>query len=86
MSGEIDKHLNSSDLMATIERLKLRAASVAKGDELQMIALVDEIQRIRAKLVRGRDRVAKELERAAARDVAIAAYARGARSGRNGRH
>ena len=86
MTRRPDKDESSSDLLRSMDRLKLRAAAAAKGDEAQLIALIDEIQKIRGRLAQGRDRLARELERATAHGVAIAAYARGARSCRSGRH
>ncbi|MFC0240433.1 hypothetical protein [Rhodopseudomonas telluris] len=80
-----DEHLQG--LLPSLARLKLRAERAGGGAEADLVALIDEIERIRRELVRGRERVIAELGRATQRTTAITAYARGANAaGRSGRH
>lgn len=65
-------------LLSRLARLKLLSQAVDRGDRGQLIALLDEVEKIKRELVRGRERVAREMARATTRTAAITAYARGA--------
>ncbi|UYO45084.1 hypothetical protein KQX63_03370 [Rhodopseudomonas palustris] len=65
-------------LLSRLARLKLLSQAVDRGDRGQLVALLDEVEKIKRELVRGRERVGSEMARATTRTTAITAYARGA--------
>jgi hypothetical protein len=69
-----------------LKRLGLWARAVRAGDRAQLIALIDDIETMRRKLVAECARLDEEMQRAAVRITAMRAYARSARAIRGGRH
>jgi hypothetical protein len=69
-------------LLRRLRRLTTKAASVDANDRAKIIALMDDVHKLRRRLLHERARVDEELRRAAVRSTAISAYARGAQSAR----
>ena len=68
-------------LLRKLRRLKIRAAaSGVPGDRAQLIALMDDIETVRRRLLRECARLDEELKLTAVRVTAINAYARVART------
>jgi hypothetical protein len=67
-------------LLRKLRRLTVRAGAVQANDRAQMLALLDDVERVRNGLLRECARLDEEMKRAAVRVTAITAYARGARS------
>ncbi len=74
---------------ATLRRLKrltARAGAVGAGDRARLLALMDDIETVRRKLLVECARLDEEMKRATVRMTAMRAYARGTRPARTGRH
>jgi hypothetical protein len=69
-------------LLRRLKRLQAQAGAADAGDRARLIALVDDIEKVRRRLLGECARLDDELKRAAVRATAINAYARGARSAR----
>jgi len=67
-------------------RLALRAAAVKADDRAQVLALIDDIQTVRNKLLAECARLDEEMRRANVRVTALRAYAHGAMMIRPRRH
>jgi hypothetical protein len=69
-------------LLRRLRRLTNRAGAVDPADRAQLLALLDDIERVRHGLLRECTRLDEEMKRATVRVTAISAYARGAISTR----
>lgn len=70
-------------LLRRLRRLKIRADEAgAENSRAQLIALMDDIEQVRRKLLRECARLDEELKLAAVRVTAVTAYTRVARSSR----
>lgn len=67
-------------LLVRLQRLKARAASVQPNDRAQLTALLDDVETLRALLMRECARLDQEINRASVRVTAITAYGRSAQS------
>jgi hypothetical protein len=67
-------------LLRRLRRLTMRANAAEANDRAQLIALLDDVDRVRRELLRECARLDEEMKRAAVRVTAISAYARGAKS------
>jgi len=67
-------------------RLAVRAAAVKASDRAQILALVDDIQTVRNRLLAECVRLDEEMKRASVRITALRAYAYGAMAIRTRRH
>lgn len=67
-------------------RLAVRAATVKAGDRAQILALIDDFQTVRNRLLAECVRLDEEMRRASVRITALRAYAHGAIAIRNRRH
>ena len=67
-------------------RLAVRAAAVEPGDRAQILALIDDIQTVRNRLLAECVRLDEEMKRASVRITALRAYAYGAMAVRSRRH
>jgi hypothetical protein len=73
---------NGDALLRRLRRLTTRAGAAEANDRAQLLALLDDVDRVRQELLRECARLDDEMKRAAVRVTAITAYARGARSTR----
>lgn len=71
---------NGEALLRRLRRLTNRAGAAEANDRAQLLALLDDIDRVRRELLRECARLDEEMKRAAVRVTAISAYARGAKS------
>jgi hypothetical protein len=71
---------NDDALLRRLQRLTARAGTVEANDRAQLLALLDDIDRVRRELLRECARLDEEIQRAAIRVTAVTAYARGAKS------
>jgi hypothetical protein len=69
-------------LLLRLRRLKLRAASTGADDRAQLLALMDDIETTRRKLLRECAQLEQELKLAAVRVTAFDTYARVAQTTR----
>ncbi|MGY4309712.1 hypothetical protein ACVIJ6_006955 [Bradyrhizobium sp. USDA 4369] len=69
-------------LLKKLRRLKLRAAAAGKDDRAQLLALMDDIEAIRRKLLRECAQLEEEFRIAAVRVTALNTYARVAQASR----
>ena len=67
-------------LVRRLRRLRARAAAATADDRGTLVALLDDIETVRKKLLRECARLDEEMQRASARAAAINAYARSART------
>jgi hypothetical protein len=70
-------------LLRRLRRLKVRAASAGIDDRAQLLALMDDIETVRRKLMRECAQLEEELKMAAVRVTAFNTYARVARTSRS---
>ena len=66
-------------LLRKLRRLKLRSAATGADDRAQLIALIDDIETVRRKLLRECAQLEEEMRLATVRVTAINAYTRVAR-------
>jgi len=71
---------NGEMLLRRLRRLTTRAGAAEANDRAQLLALLDDVDRVRRELLRECARLDEEMTRAAVRVTAISAYARGAKS------
>jgi len=70
-------------LLRRLRRLKVRAAAAGTDDRAQLLALMDDIETVRRKLMRECAQLEEELKMAAVRVTAFNTYARVARTTRS---
>ncbi|MGJ4899353.1 MULTISPECIES: hypothetical protein [unclassified Bradyrhizobium] len=63
-------------LLKRLQRLRLRAATAGKDDRAQLLALIDDIETVRRKLLRECALLDEELKVATVRVTALNTYAR----------
>ena len=69
-------------LLRKLRRLKIRAAATGTDDRAQLMALMDDVETVRRKLLRECAQLEEEMKLAAVRVTALSAYARAARATR----
>lgn len=69
-------------LLRKLRRLKIRAAATGKDDRAQLMALIDDAESVRRKLLRECAQLEEEMKVATVRVTALNAYARVARTTR----
>lgn len=69
-------------LLKKMRRLRLRAAAAGKDDRAQLLALMDDIETVRRKLLRECAQLEEEFRVAAVRVTALNTYARVAQTSR----
>ncbi|HLG81814.1 MAG TPA: hypothetical protein VKY22_12415 [Bradyrhizobium sp.] len=69
-----------------MRRLTARAAAVERDDRAQILALMDDIQTLKNRLLAECVRLDEEMKRASVRITALRAYAHGAMAIRSRRH
>lgn len=69
-------------LLRRLRRLKIRAAAAGTDDRAQLVALMDDMESVRRKLLRECAQLEEEMKMAAVRVTALNAYARVARTTR----
>jgi len=69
-----------------MRQLTTRAAATTRDDRAQILALIDEIQTLRSRLLAECVRLDDEMKRASVRITALRAYAHGAMAIRSRRH
>ncbi len=69
-----------------MRRLTARAAAVERDDRAQILALMDDIQTLKDRLLAECVRLDEEMKRASVRITALRAYAHGAMAIRSRRH
>ena len=87
MSGSKKPAPNEAEMLLTqLQRLTARADAVEANDRATLLALLDDIQTVRNKLIEECARLDQEMKRAAVGITAARAYTRGARSVGGPRH
>ena len=80
MAGQKRERVGEGEaLLRKLRRLKIRAAAAGAEDRAQLIALMDDIETVRRKLLRECAQLEEELKLAAVRVNAFNTYARVAR-------
>jgi len=69
-------------LLLRLHRLTIQAEGVDVDDRARIIALIDDVETLRRRLLRDCAQLDEDLQRATVRGTAISAYARGAQSTR----
>lgn len=82
MSAKRERLGEGEALLRRLRRLKLRAASTGADDRAQLLALMDDIETTRRKLLRECAQLEQELKLAAVRVTAFDTYARVAQTTR----
>lgn len=67
-------------LLRRLRRLKVRASAAGAADRLELLALIDDIESVRRKLLRECAQLDEERKLAAVRVTALSTYARVART------
>lgn len=73
---------DAEQLLRRLHRLTLHAEGVDVNERARIIALIDDVDTLRRRLLRECARLDEDLQRATVRVTAISAYARGAQSAR----
>jgi len=77
MAEQVRERLGEGEaLLKRLRRLKLRAAGVGKDDRAQLLALMDDIETVRRKLLRECAQLEEEFKVAAVRVTALNTYSR----------
>jgi hypothetical protein len=74
--------IGAEQLLRRLQRLTIHAEAADVNDRARIIALIDDVDTLRRRLLRECARLDDELRRATVRGTAIGAYARGAQSAR----
>jgi hypothetical protein len=69
-------------LLLRLRRLTIQAEAADVNDRARIVALIDDVDTLRRRLLRECARLDEDLRRATVRVTAISAYARGAQSAR----
>ena len=69
-------------LLLRLRRLTIQAQAADVNDRARIVALIDDVDTLRRRLLRECARLDEDLRRATVRVTAISAYARGAQSAR----
>lgn len=77
-----DGAVNAERLLRRLHRLTIQAEAAEPNDRARIIALMDDVDTLRRRLLRECARLDEDLRRATVRVTAIGAYARGAQSAR----
>ena len=77
-----DGAVGAEQLLLRLHRLTIQAEGVDADDRARIIALIDDVETLRRRLLRDCAQLDADLQRAAVRGTAISAYARGAQSAR----
>jgi hypothetical protein len=72
----------AEQLLRRLHRLTIHAEAADVNDRARIIALIDDVDTLRRRLLRECARLDEDLRRATVRVTAISAYARGAQSAR----
>lgn len=81
MAGSGKPARNEAEALLTqLQRLTARAGAVGANDRAKLLALLDDIQTVRNKLIEECARLDQEMKRAAVGITAARAYTRGARA------
>jgi hypothetical protein len=74
--------VGAEQLLLRLHRLTIEAKGVDVSDRARIIALIDDVDTLRQRLLRECAQLDQDLQRATVRGSAISAYARGAQSAR----
>jgi len=77
-----DSAVGVEQLLLRLRRLTIQAEAADVNDRAKIIALIDDVDTLRRRLLRDCARLDEDLRRATVRVTAISAYARGAQSAR----
>ena len=77
-----DGAVDAEQLLLRLHRLTITAEGVDVNDRARIIALIDDVDTLRRRLLRECAQLDEDLQRATVRGSAISAYARGAQSAR----
>jgi len=77
-----DGAIGVEQLLLRLRRLTIQAEAADVNDRAMIVALIDDVDTLRRRLLRECARLDEDLRRAAVRVTAISAYARGAQSAR----
>ena len=77
-----DGAVDAERLLRRLHRLTIQAEAAAVNDRARIIALIDDMDTLRRRLLHECARLDDDLQRATVRGTAIGAYARGAQSAR----
>ena len=75
-----DGAAGADQLLLRLHRLTIQAEGVDVNDRARIIALIDDMDTLRRRLLRECAQLDEDLQRATVRGTAISAYARGAQS------
>jgi len=77
-----DGAVGVEQLLLRLRRLTIQAEAADVNDRARIVALIDDVDTLRQRLLRECARLDEDLRRATVRVTAISAYARGAQSAR----
>jgi hypothetical protein len=77
-----DGAIGVEQLLLRLRRLTIQAEAADVNDRARIVALIDDVDTLRRRLLRECARLDEDLRRATVRVTAISAYARGAQSAR----
>lgn len=77
-----DGAVGVEQLLLRLRRLTIQAEAADVNDRAMIVALIDDVDTLRRRLLRECARLDEDLRRATVRVTAISAYARGAQSAR----
>ena len=77
-----DGAIGVEQLLLRLRRLTIQAEAADVNDRARIVALIDDVDTLRQRLLRECARLDEDLRRATVRVTAISAYARGAQSAR----
>jgi hypothetical protein len=77
-----DGAVGVEQLLLRLRRLTIQAEAADVNDRARIVALIDDVDTLRRRLLRECARLDEDLRRATVRVTAISAYARGAQSAR----
>ena len=77
-----DGAVGAEQLLLRLHRLTIQAQAVDVNDRAMIVALIDDVDTLRRRLLHECAQLDEDLQRATVRGTAIGAYARGAQSAR----
>jgi hypothetical protein len=82
VTSDGEASVDAEQLLRRLHRMTIQAEAVEANDRARIIALIDDVDTLRRRLLRECARLDESMQRATVRVTAISAYARGAQSAR----